>query len=117
LKKIQARIGLIDQHIAQIDAQLVQLNPFQRLLGFKKGPLEWLSRGNTSSEAPPDPTLNDYNQSFKAMQELMSEHLHDPTELSPKRLSEMVCQYDREMKHAERMAAQIRKHFKAFLPK
>ena len=53
-------------------------------------------------------TLKNLHQNFESVQEILNEHLHDSTAISPEKFTALIFQYDKDLILAERKAAQLR---------
>lgn len=98
-----------------VDAELSKINPFQRI-----GTLGWrdLQRipGATvlsgilfqKKSKQTEKTLEDYCDELSSLQKILEDYLHDPTKLDPQKMANLVCQFDRQMKVAEKLAQKLK---------
>lgn len=116
------RLAMMDKTLVEIDQQIKQLNPFQNLAmqaessshNQKLAELlhsfesafsvkKWIPQ-HAEKEA-----LSEHIRGFKQIEQLVSKGLSTPFGLSPHQLAQIVNQYDRELKKAERLVQGLHK--------
>ena len=119
---LKARLNMMDNALWEIDQQIQQLNPFQKIViqaektTHNQKLVEWVymlkdivNIQKILSLNPQKEALSKHIEVFNHLEQLIEHGLSTPFGVSPSQLAAIITQYDRQLCKANKLAKQLNK--------